>query len=98
MQSAHRKERMESVKLQGEAQWQIGEHTCCLFDTERLLAQVFECEGKWTAFDCTRPSKTNVGPRRIGNFKSFTDARYAVKKSLGIYKAARVMTAGRRAD
>jgi len=85
---------MKAVHIAGNLNWQETEHTCVLSDSERHLAHVFECEGKWTAFDTTRPAKTNDGPRRIGVFPSFVEARIAVEGALGVYTKPKALTAG----
>jgi hypothetical protein len=85
---------MRGVKIVGELQWREGEHTCALSDSERHLAHVFECGGKWIAFDATSVSRAQNGPKRIGVFASFEAARQAVEECLGCHSRPKVRTAG----
>jgi hypothetical protein len=85
---------VRAVKLVGELQWRDSEHTCTLSDSERHLAHVFDCGGRWIAFNATRISSAENGPKRIGVFASFEAARQAVEACLGCHSRPKVRTAG----
>jgi len=70
---------MQTSKNLGGVQWRLSEHTCALSDAERHLAHVFECDGKWTAFDATHAARTRKELDEVGVFDSFEDARCAVE-------------------
>jgi hypothetical protein len=83
-----------SNRFVGTLKWRDGSHTCALSDSERHLGHLFESEGKWTAFDATRPNRTKTGPKRVGVFDSLEQSRRELERALGLPAADKVRFAG----
>jgi hypothetical protein len=87
-------DQMPTSKIVGEVRWRLSDHTCALSDAERHLAHVFECSGKWTAFDATTAARAQNGLKQLGIFHSFEDARCAVEASIERRSMPAVRAAG----
>jgi len=85
---------LKAVNIVGEIEWLVSAHTCAVSDAERHLGHIFECGGKWIAFNATQPNRQKNGPRQLGPFKSFEDARASLEVSLGIARTPTVKSAG----